>query len=48
MRVESAVEAHGQRAHTLPKSMLQVMNVGTTGQPTDRLAKTIGIVVQQG
>jgi len=33
MRIESAVEAHGQRAHTLPKSMLQVMNVGAIWQP---------------
>ena len=31
--VEGAVEAHGQQVHTLPESMLQVMNVGATGQP---------------
>jgi hypothetical protein len=32
MRVESAVESCGQRIHPLPKSELQIMNVGATGK----------------
>jgi hypothetical protein len=34
MRVESAVEAHGQRVHALAQSELQIMNIGATGKPT--------------
>jgi hypothetical protein len=33
MRVESAVEAHGQRVHALALSELQIMNIGATGKP---------------
>jgi hypothetical protein len=32
MRVESAVESCRQRIHPLPKSELQIMNVGATGK----------------
>src|SRR5579872_453584 len=48
MRVEGAVEAHGERVHALSKSMLQIMNVSATGKPADRFTKTIMIVMQQG
>ena len=37
MWVESAVEAHGERIHALPQSKLQIMNIGATGKPADRL-----------
>jgi hypothetical protein len=33
MRVESAVESCGQGIHPLPKSELQIMNIGATGKP---------------
>src|SRR3984885_4750753 len=46
MWVESAVEAHGERIHALPQSKLQIMNIGATGKPADRLPYTLVIVVQ--
>ena len=38
MWVERAVKAHGQRVQALPQSKLQIMDVGATGKPADRLA----------
>ena len=32
MGVESAIEAYGQGVHPLPKSKLEIMNIGSTGK----------------